>query len=716
MAKTTSTARRLHPRLRLLRNGSKEVNGCRTELCTTVARRGIDSGTDNAMPTQISGLDLTAAQQQSVQADFSARSISVQRTAGKKLPGRKPMEQQEKADDSFVNVFISVETGYGDHSTNIAEVVQSVTALCQRHGVDTDHNGLTEQVRLSGNLLLATVPISSLDALEQDARVSFVQPAEPLKLDIPRGSPAAKPSKSRFRLDKHHRYGENIIIGIIDVGGFDFTHQDFLKENGRTRFTHLWDQGGDFRSAPDGFNYGSEFTEMHFNNALDAEREGGMPALLLEPQSQSMVGSHATHVAGIAAGNSGVCRNAEIAAVLIDVPQPTDDRQRRQFTFSDSSRVTHAVEYLLGIARERRKPISINISLGTNGGGHDGSSGVTRWIDNAMQQPGRSICLAAGNAGQERGLSDRDFGWIAGRIHSSGRIASRGLDAELGWVVVGNGIHDLSENELEIWYSAQDRFIVELLPPGDDRWLRVEPQDFIENKRLKDGTVVSIYNELYHPSNGVNAISLYLSPHLEPRNIRGVRAGVWRVRLIGEEIRNGEFHCWIERDDPAEIGQAEQQRLMRFPSFFSEYSNVDSHSISSLACGNATVAVANYNASTNKMNITSSQGPTRDNRYKPDLAAPGTDITAAKGFAADGDDWITMSGTSMASPYVAGVIGLMLNANPELNSRQCLGILQRTSVPLPGRTYEWTNDAGFGRVDANQAIAEAVDFTKRTER
>ena len=155
---------------------------------------------------------------------------------------------------------------------------------------------------------------------------------------------------------------------------------------------------------------------------------------------------------------------------------------------------------------------------------------------------------------------------------------------------------------------------------------------------------------------------------------------------------------------------------MRFPSFFSAASNVDTHSISSLACGNATIAVANYNAASNKMNISSSQGPTRDNRFKPDLTAPGTNIVAAKGFSDNDDKWISMSGTSMASPYVTGVIGLMLNANNDLNARQCMGILQRTSVPLPGMTYEWANDAGFGRIDANRAIEEAVAFTERTER
>ena len=75
-------------------------------------------------------------------------------------------------------------------------------------------------------------------------------------------------------------------------------------------------------------------------------------------------GSHATHVASIAAGNRGVCRNATIAAVLISLPKEDEDRR---LSFYDSSRLADAVDYLLQLARNSSKPVVINISLGTNG-------------------------------------------------------------------------------------------------------------------------------------------------------------------------------------------------------------------------------------------------------------------------------------------------------------------------------------------------------------
>jgi subtilisin family serine protease len=69
----------------------------------------------------------------------------------------------------------------------------------------------------------------------------------------------------------------------------------------------------------------------------------------------------------------------------------------------------------------------------------------------------------------------------------------------------------------------------------------------------------------------------------------------------------------------------------------------------------------------------------------------------------------------MASPYVTGVVGLMLAVNDELTAAQCAGILQRTSRPLPGGTYDWQNDAGFGAIDAEAAVREASTFNLRND-
>jgi subtilisin family serine protease len=88
---------------------------------------------------------------------------------------------------------------------------------------------------------------------------------------------------------------------------------------------------------------------------------------------------------------------------------------------------------------------------------------------------------------------------------------------------------------------------------------------------------------------------------------------------------------------------------------------------------------------------------------------------AANGFGQEQQPWISMTGTSMASPYVASVIGLMLAAQPNLTAAQINGILKATARPLPGGTYEWADDAGFGVIDPAACVKQAELAHTRTE-
>ncbi len=577
-----------------------------------------------------------------------------------------------------------------------------------------------------GNIAVAEIPLAQVKNLERPSgitEVAHVSLGEPLVAPTPRiaaGTPEA-PSEHRWRFasEGDHRGGEGVLIGLIDVHGFDFAHQDFLDGDGKTRFVRIWDQGGTVRASPamrpGERGYGAEFRQDDLNAAIARAKELGIPAYELEPQSQMVQQSHGTHVASIAAGARGVCPNALIAGVLISLP--AEDLERRT-SFYDSTRIAHAVDYLIDLANELWLPVSINISLGTNGHAHDASSAISRWIDSALAEPGRSVTVAAGNAGQETPRSAEDIGHMMGRIHTRGAILSRGLDNVIDWVVFGDGISDLSENEMEIWYSPQDRFAVEVRPP-DGAWIGpIAPGEYIENRLLPGphGGFISIYNELYHPTNGANYIAIYLSPVLDPNGVVGVTPGVWQVRLRGLEVRDGTYHGWIERDDPRRLSRLGPGEAWSFPSFLGDDSFVDESTVSSLGCGNWIISVANYDEPGSRINISSSQGPTRDGRFKPDVAAPGTDIVAARGFVDGDDQWVAMTGTSMAAPFVAGIAGLMLSINRNLTAAQVLGIIQSTARPLPGADYTWRNDAGFGIIDPRACLDEAAKVGRKTDR
>ncbi len=594
-----------------------------------------------------------------------------------------------------------------------------------------------------GDIVTAELTMNELKELAEDSNIAFIEMGANVTAPTPDISKnkVAEPSAKRWQFEVEtetggvkekidHRFGEGVLVGIIDVNGFDFSHPDFLDENGKTRFIRIWDQGGgnrvspfkrDPKSNPETFSYGSEMTDEHLNKALQNAAQFKLPAYKLEPQSQMEESSHGTHVASIAAGNHGVCSKAMIAGVVVSLAK--EDLEDRRRNFFDSTRLAHAVDYLINLSKELSKkakkeiPVVINVSLGTNGHAHDGSSPLNRWIDSAVSIPGRAICVAAGNAGQEVAEFEGDMGYVMGRIHTSGRIPASGLITDIEWLVAGNGIADISENELEIWYSSQDRFAVWVRPPGMEWIGPVEPRFYVENKQLPDKTLVSIYNEVYNPANGSNYIAIYLTPFRHPQGIVGVRAGQWTVRLQGLEVKDGRYHGWIERDDPRRIGKIGDNKFAwRFPSFFSQKSMVDDSSVSSLGCGFRIISVANLNEAKELINITSSQGPTRDGRFKPDVAAPGTEIVAANGFATPDKPWVAMTGTSMASPFVTGVVGLMLAVEPNLTAAQIEGIVQSTAQPLPGSDFKWMNTAGFGRIDPKKCIREAATINDNSKK
>ena len=107
-------------------------------------------------------------------------------------------------------------------------------------------------------------------------------------------------------------------------------------------------------------------------------------------------------------------------------------------------------------------------------------------------------------------------------------------------------------------------------------------------------------------------------------------AGTWAVRLHALEVRDGRYDAWIERDDPRPLGGWASARTG--PSLRSSPSaRWWTITVSSLGCGTRVSPSPTW-TSQRQINVSSSQGPTRDGRDKPDVAAPGTDIVAAKGF------------------------------------------------------------------------------------
>jgi hypothetical protein len=105
----------------------------------------------------------------------------------------------------------------------------------------------------------------------------------------------------------------------------------------------------------------------------------------------------------------------------------------------------------------------------------------------------------------------------------------------------------------------------------------------------------------------------------------------------------------------------------------------------------------------------SSTGPVGDNRWKPNVVAPGRWITSVDAATASGER--TIFGTSMAAPHVTGVITTLIDSNnsyaylPELISAQLMATAFRDGdVPIAVPSDAQLDRYGAGRVDATRAV------------
>ncbi|MEV5861938.1 S8 family serine peptidase [Streptomyces sp. NPDC052071] len=111
----------------------------------------------------------------------------------------------------------------------------------------------------------------------------------------------------------------------------------------------------------------------------------------------------------------------------------------------------------------------------------------------------------------------------------------------------------------------------------------------------------------------------------------------------------------------------------------------------------------------------SSMGPlVRSYGLKPDLSAPGVDINAAASQSVPGIDGMyqSMSGTSMATPHVAGAAAVLKQRHPEWSGQRIKDALMSSSKLLPGHTpYE----QGTGRLDVKAAVDTTIEATGSVE-
>lgn len=559
-------------------------------------------------------------------------------------------------------------------STTVDEVpvIAKVTDVGAWEALSEVHAGTTvgDTAADGTTIVTARLPVARLDQVRSQPFVVSLKGAQRLHRALSATTTDIHARPEDLPAGNKVKGGQGVVVGIVD-SGCDFAHRNFVTAAGKTRLLKLWDQAANGQGEA-GFGYGRVYKPAQINAALP--RSDPYAALGYGPYEPGP--AHGTHVMDIAAGNgrgSGVAGVAPAASlVFVDIASsdiPWSGPDAVGVSFGDSVQLLEALTFVFHTAGT--KPCSVNVSLGTNGGPHDGTTLVEQGIDRLLEQaPNRSVAIAASNSFDDG-------------IHAAGSVPKSGT-YDLAWNVRPG---DFTDNELELWYPGSARLSVDLIAPNGQTAASLAPGQ--SGTVSSAGQVVAFAaNRLNDPNNGDNMIGVFLNRRA---------SGKWVLRLRGTTAKKVAFHAWIERDD-------------RSPSSFAEPHD-NSHTLGSISCGKKSIAVGSYDAHKPGRPISwfSSAGPTRDGRQKPEVSAPGQDVLAAE--SRSGTRTVRMSGTSMAAPAVTGAIALLLaeakgrrRSLPIDEIRAAVTETVQTNPPTAG---PWDPRYGLGRISGAAMVERA---------
>lgn len=469
--------------------------------------------------------------------------------------------------------------------------------------------------------------------------------------------------------------GENVIIGLVDTG-IDYTNPLFLGQDGNTRIGVIWDQTltGLEKSdeVPEPY-YGTTFSKRQIDEALAGEN----PYEIVPSKDEN---GHGTFMAGIAAGGAdrendftGIAARAELAVIKL---KETKQYLRDYFGVPDNipayaeTDIIYAVDYLLKYAKQKKRPISILIGLGSSNGGHLGLTFLERYLSNILENAGIMVSAPAGNEGNER-------------LHYAGELAEH-AEFQRVEVNVDEGQEVLT---IEFWGNAPTTFSIGLISPQGDRIERISPrfgQEELIWLPIAKSTVYVSYQ----------LIETYSGDELIFIRLTNPTPGIWQFLIYADDEKQRTFNMWMPL-----------RQFLRPETYFLKADPDNTITIP----GNAglVMTMTAYNHLNGSIYASASRGYNARNQIKPDLAAPGVNITGP-GLR---KNFVTRTGTSVAAAHSAGILALFLQWNFE---NQNIGLLyagQIQSLFLKSAVrddeFEYPNPIwGYGIMNVERAFEE----------
>ena len=495
--------------------------------------------------------------------------------------------------------------------------------------------------------------------------------------------------------------GEGVVVGVVDAG-FDYMHAAFRRPaDGALRIKRVWEQRAttlDGASAPAKYGYGIELNT---------------PELIEKAQGDSDSNSHGTHVAAIAAGSDaykdgayvGNAPDADIVLVALDLNASTN------------ADISNAVQYIFDYADEVGKPCVVNLSLGNQDGPHDGTSTFDTMTD-AMQGPGRLIVGAAGNHRTDAFHID----------HTFATADAAPLRTFVKYKVAPS--NSVSGGTIEIWGEKGVDFTVDIAAYStfnkkDARSTTVYPAEGVTDVdfgKYATGTW-KVASEV-SPLNG--------KPHVVLTSALTSIRNNYAIALTVTPKTAGRVNIWSDntylalesRDiEGFSAPDAASSTLCEIGGTGKRILTVGSYTTRNEYTTNGGQQ-ATLQETVGDLSSFSSYGPTVDGRMKPNITAPGCFIiSAVSNNDASGNlmyaeynenfgrynQYGYMQGTSMASPFVAGIVATWLQAYPQLTPEQLHEIVQNTARKDNFTATAPDSNWGYGKINALDGLRQCIE-------
>ena len=557
-------------------------------------------------------------------------------------------------------------------------------------------------INKDSNTTTARLTANEIKALAKEEGVEYVQLTSKVAptLDVARKETGMNDVHNGVSLSQPYT-GKGVVVGIVDAG-FDYMHSAFRNpEDGSLRIKRVWEQSRtaslDGAKAPEKFGYGIELNTPEQISASGADIQNY---------------SHGSHVAGIAAGNDdyengkyiGNAPDADIVLVAFDTSE------------NSSADICNGIQYIFDYADEVGKPCVVNLSLANHDGPHDGTSTFDTMTDQ-MQKAGRLIVGAAGNFRKDKFHIDRTFS------SADDKPLNTLVSFKMDTAKYPGGI-------IDIWGEKGTEFSVELsayslLNKSKAESTTVYPAEGVsdvEFKRYMTGTW-KVASEI-SPLNG--------KPHVVLTSaIKSVRNN-YAVLLTITPKNGGRVNVWAD-DSYLGLESKDIEGMSEPDASSSTLGEIGGTGKKILTVGAYTTRVdfttptykATINENLNDLSSFSANGPTADGRIKPEVTAPGCLIvSAASNYDNSGNlvlceehssydrnnIYAYMQGTSMSSPFVAGVVATWLQAYPELTPEQLHEIIQATSRKDSYTSTEADSNWGYGKINPMDGLKKCIDL------